>query len=62
MNPVEHLWDELREKYFSNRIFLSLDALEEQLCRALRTVSDDSDRLRSLTLFPHLRVLYENAV
>lgn len=23
LNPVEHLWDELREKYFFNRLFSS---------------------------------------
>lgn len=28
LNPVEHLWDELREKAFWNRVFDSLDALE----------------------------------
>jgi len=27
LNPVEHVWDELREKYFHNRVFDSLDAL-----------------------------------
>ncbi len=27
VNPVEHIWNELREKYFSNRLFPSLDAL-----------------------------------
>jgi transposase len=29
LNPVEHVWDELREKYFHNRGFDSLDALED---------------------------------
>jgi transposase len=28
LNPVENLWDELREKSFHNRVFDSLDALE----------------------------------
>ncbi|BBJ23996.1 hypothetical protein W01_19230 [Candidatus Nitrotoga sp. AM1P] len=27
LNPVEHVWDELREKHFHNRVFDSLDAL-----------------------------------
>ncbi|GCE08150.1 hypothetical protein KDAU_54790 [Dictyobacter aurantiacus] len=27
LNPVEHVWDELREKYFHNRVFASLDQL-----------------------------------
>jgi len=31
INPVEHLWDELREKCFHNKVFVSLDALEDDL-------------------------------
>jgi transposase len=29
LNPIEHVWDELREKFFHNRVFDSLDALQE---------------------------------
>ena len=29
LNPQEHLWDDLREKYFHNRAFDSLEALED---------------------------------
>ncbi len=28
LNPVEHLWEELREKHFPNKAFKSLDAVE----------------------------------
>ena len=28
LNPVGHLWDELREKCFHNKAFNSIDALE----------------------------------
>jgi hypothetical protein len=28
LNPVENIWKELREKYFHNRVFVSLDAAE----------------------------------
>ncbi len=31
LNPVEHIWDELREKCFHNLAFDSLDALEDRL-------------------------------
>jgi hypothetical protein len=31
VNPVEHLWEEVREKYLHNRIFESLDDLIEVL-------------------------------
>jgi transposase len=56
LNPVEHIWDAIREKYFHNRIFSSLDSLTEKLCEALDTLSNDPDRITSMTFFPHLRV------
>jgi transposase len=56
VNPVEHVWDELREKYFHNRIFSSLDALIDRLCQGLTDLADDAERLRSLTGFPHLTI------
>lgn len=36
-NPVEHRWDGLREKFFHNRAFHSLEALNDQLARARHT-------------------------
>jgi len=62
LNPVEHLWDELREKYFLNRLFSSLDALQEQLCVGLNELTVDPNRIRSLTLFPHFCISDKNAV
>lgn len=42
LNPVEHLWDELREKSFHNLVFDSLDALEGHLEFTLREMEKDS--------------------
>ena len=56
VNPVEHLWEELREKYLHNRIFESLDDLIEVLCQALSDLTQDKERLRSMMFFPHFRV------
>jgi DDE superfamily endonuclease len=56
VNPVEHVWDELREKHFHNRVFPSLEALIEVLCQGLNDLADDPKRLRSLTSFSHLHV------
>ena len=56
LNPVEHIWDELREKYFHNRIFPSLQLLIDVLCQGLNDLARDTERLRSLTNFPHLQV------
>ncbi len=46
-NPQEHLWDELREKYFHNRVD-SLEALEEQLVHGLRALEADHERVESI--------------
>jgi hypothetical protein len=27
LNPMEHIWDEIREKWFANKVFDSLDAV-----------------------------------
>jgi hypothetical protein len=56
LNPVEHIWDEIREKYFHNRLFSSLDLLIDELCLGLNALADDAERLCYLTGFPHLKV------
>ena len=56
LNPVEHLWDDLREKGFHNEAFRSLDQVEQALCAELESLNNDPARLRSLTNFPYLRV------
>lgn len=48
LNPVEHLWDELREKHFHNHAFDSLDALEDQLVQGLRALEIDHERVTSI--------------
>jgi transposase len=52
LNPVEHLWDELREKSFPNLVFDSLDALEGHLESALREMENDIARVRSIVAWP----------
>ncbi len=49
LNPVEHLWDELREKKFANRVFETLGAVIAQTARGLKKMEEHPDRLRSLT-------------
>ena len=52
LNPVEHLWDELREKSFHNRVFDSLDALEHHLEVAMRNMENDPARVHSIVAWP----------
>lgn len=48
LNLIEHIWDELREKFFYNRIFKSLDALEDHLSIALKTMELDPGTVGSI--------------
>ena len=50
-NPVEHLWDEIREKWFANRLFRGLDAVEDTLVTALHTLETETERVGSITGF-----------
>ena len=52
LNPVEHVWDELREKRFHNRVFDSLEALEDHLEIALRDFEQDPARIQSIVAWP----------
>jgi transposase len=38
LNPAEHIWEELREKNFSNKACRDLDEVEDNLCRGLITL------------------------
>jgi len=56
VNPVEHVWEELREKHFYNRMFDSMDAVMDTLCEGLQDLMRVPQRLRSMTYFPHLHL------
>ena len=43
LNPVENIWDELREKFFGNLVFDSHATLERQLVTGLRTLQLNND-------------------
>ena len=48
LNPVEHLWDELREKNFHNRAFETIDAVDDTVVAALRTLELDQARVLNI--------------
>jgi transposase len=52
LNPVENLWDELREKSFGNVVFDSLESLELHLAEALVELEDDHERVKSIVAWP----------
>jgi len=51
LNPVEHIWDEIREKWFANEVFNSLDAVEDRLVEALVALENDRELVASTTGF-----------
>jgi len=61
LNPVEHIWDELREKWFPNFVFQSIDAVEDRLLEALATLEKDNYRVFNLTAFPWIISIPMNA-
>jgi len=52
LNPVEHLWDDLREKSFHNRVFDSIESLEAHLEQALADFEKSPNRTRGITGWP----------
>ena len=57
LNPAEHLWDEIREKWFANTVFRSLDTVEEQLVAALVALEADPGRVAGVTGFPWITAI-----
>lgn len=56
LNPVEHIWDDIREKGFHNQAFQSLDDVEDRLCEQLIALENKPQHLCSLTSFPYLNI------
>lgn len=61
LNPVEHLWDELREKYFHNHAFDTLDALEDQLVLGLRALETNTTKIQAICNWPWIISAISNA-
>ena len=51
LNPMEHIWDEVREKWFTNEVFDSLDGVEDRLVEALAALERDQELVASTTGF-----------
>lgn len=51
LNPVEHLWKEIRQKWFPNQAFHSLDEVMERLSAALKSLMDSPAIVQSMSRF-----------
>lgn len=54
LNPAEHIWDEVREKWVCNKNFDSIDNVQTAVVAGLKYLSIHPERIRSMTNFPHL--------
>jgi len=61
LNPQEHVWDEVREKEFPNRVFADLPSVIGQLEEGLPRLAANTQGLRSLTAWPWIVNLNLNA-
>lgn len=52
LNPQEHVWDDLREKGFPNRVSADMERVIATLKQVLAEMSADAQRVRSLTAWP----------
>lgn len=57
LNPVEHIWEEIREKHFYNHHYESLDQVMQDLCDGLLELDADPLLVRSMTYFPHFKTV-----
>jgi transposase len=51
LNPVEHVWEELREKWLGNRLFDEQAAVDRQVAAGLASLEKDPQRVASLAGF-----------
>jgi len=49
LNPIEMIWDEIREKGFRNEVFVSLEKVVGRLCECICTLLLDPHRVASIT-------------
>ena len=61
LNPQEHVWEELREKEFPNRVFSDMAGVVRTLETGLPRLAADRDRVRSICAWPWIVSLNLNA-
>ena len=49
LNPQENIWDDMREKFFYNVAFNSIDAVEDRLVEACNHYENNSSIVKSIS-------------
>jgi transposase len=55
LNPVEHFWQELREKYFHNKYFQTMDELQDYLADCLAAFEKQQPAIQKMTYWPWIK-------
>lgn len=61
LNPMEHIWDDIREKEFPNTVFASMDSLEDHLMAGLARIENDTERVKGITAWSWIISINLNA-
>ena len=57
LNPQEQIWDELREKFFVNRLFPTMEAVMKQAMIGLQYIEKAVEAVKSLTMRRWIKAL-----
>ncbi len=49
LNPVENIWQFLRQNHLANRVFETYDAIVDACCEACNAFTAAAERIRSIT-------------
>ena len=52
LNPMENIWDELREKSFHNKVFEDINQMEQHLLNAIREIEASPNITKSISDWP----------
>jgi len=60
LNPVEHIWDDIREKETANIVFDTIAQAITAVSRGIRRLIANPKQLSSMTMFPHIKEVVLN--
>ena len=55
LNPTENIWDDMREKFFANVVFKSMEAVENKLSEACIHYETHPDTAQPITAFKWIK-------
>jgi 16S rRNA G966 N2-methylase RsmD len=61
LNPVEHVWEQIRENGFRNKAFNSIEPVEDQSMQSLQDLENDPESVARMTGFPWIVSMNLNA-